>query len=117
MSILGFDLNIFNKLSFASSRLLNGLIIYGIGVISIVEPYLVMKYLGHYPVPENFGWDWYDPEAMDPSDLDGDEYDRWENSWVLTWNCIIGATQIALGVLNVSSIPGGILHVWDIFGL
>ena len=112
-----FDLNFFNKLSFALSRLFNGFTIYGIGVISIVEPYLVMKYLGQYNVPKNFGWDWYDPETMDPGDLDGNEYDRGWNSWVMTWNCIIGATQIAFGSLNVISIPVGIIHVWDILGL
>jgi len=54
---------------------------------------------------------------MDPGDLDGNEYDRGWNSWVMTWNCIIGATQIAFGSLNVISIPVGIIHVWDILGL
>ena len=111
------DANLVTKVLFSLSRALSGLLSYSMGVLMIVEPYLMMKYIGHYNVPKNFGWEWIDTRTMNPDDLEGNEYSYWWNYWVLLLDLMMGLTQIYMGIIQIYSIPLGIVQVWDILGL
>ena len=53
------------------SRFTNGLMSYYSGAMLLMEPKLIMKYIGHYDIPDNFGHSWYDvvpdPDAFKPA--------------------------------------------------
>ena len=46
--------------------------------------------MGHYDIPQNFGWVWVDPATILPADIQGNEYTREENTWVLAWAAAVG---------------------------
>ena len=72
---------------FVLTRLFNGVSNAWLGELSLEAPEWVFGIMGNYPLPKNFGWDWIDPALVDnPA---GDEYNFWENIWILRWNIAI----------------------------
>ena len=84
------DINTFTKLGFAMSRFSNGLMSYYSGAMLLMEPKLIMKYVGHYDIPDNFGWSWYDVAPDDTDEVIVEKYGYWENQWILALVALIG---------------------------
>ena len=74
----------------------------------------MLRSLGKYPVPLNFGWHWQDPSEI--SNAVGNEYSFWINFWVLSWNTVVSIYQLSTGIMTLLFIPVTILHAVELWG-
>ena len=74
----------------------------------------MLRTLGHYRIPLNFGWEWQDPATIGVPV--GDEYDFWTNLWVLSWNTLLAVYQVTVGACNMLFIPIAIFNIIELNG-
>ena len=73
------NINGLTKTLFAVSRFYNGLLSYYSGATLLIEPHIMLKYVAHYDVPDNFGWSWYDVAPNNSDQVSVKKYGYWEN--------------------------------------